>query len=322
MGKETVFQKMIDIAFCVNDAYVPYICVTVKSFLENNRECSVFFHILTDYISPEKRSLLDEVLSRSPSTEYAIYIVDDSEIAGLKTGSWTKYTWYRVLLPSILSATIQRVLYLDADTLVLGQIQDLFKIDLQGKAVAGCLDPQSFLDSTYLRCGYSKDLQYFCAGVLLINLTYWRMKHLSETIRRIAFEQGDRHKFPDQDALNIACKDCKVVLPLRFGIQGSFFTQDQFMYGEFASQLRDCINDPAIVHYAGQAPWKKEWANHPFQKEWEHYNHLLKHPAKRYYLTRGLPFIKMMLWKMVHLRAKRVSFFSRSDFIKRLDELS
>lgn len=36
------------------------------------------------------------------------------------------------------------------------------------------------------------------------------------------------------------------------------------------------------------------------QKEWEKYNKMLKHPARRFYITKGLNFIKMKVWKMLH----------------------
>ena len=40
----------IHIAFCVNDKYIPYICVTIKSIIENNKNNVLHFHVISDNI--------------------------------------------------------------------------------------------------------------------------------------------------------------------------------------------------------------------------------------------------------------------------------
>ena len=119
----------IHIAFCVNDAYIPYITVTLKSIAENHLDNEVIVHVLSDYISQDQRTSLDKVVEPYPNLVLCVQIVDDSALKGLKD-TWTIYTWYRVLLPQYLPNDIHRVLYLDADTIVAGNIQELFSLDM------------------------------------------------------------------------------------------------------------------------------------------------------------------------------------------------
>lgn len=152
-----------------------------------------------------------------------------------------------------------------------------------------------------------------------MNLDYWRRNHITDRIIDYATEEAERLKFPDQDAINVICKNCKRILPLKYGIQGSFFTKDFLYHKPYLGELIACLDNPVIIHYAGQAPWKKEWANHYYQKEWERYNAMLKHPAERHFLTKGWPFVKMMLWNAMHPLAISGKRIKKREILKRIE---
>lgn len=294
-----MINNIIHFAFCVNDGYVPYICVTIKGIIENHKKENVTIHVLSDFISPKKERLLNEVVSGFDNISLQVHIVDDSILRGLKD-TWSIYTWYRVLLPKILPDNIHRVLYLDADTLVAGNISDLFSIDMTDKAIGGAIDILSFVPRTFERCMYEQEKQYICAGVMLMNLDFWRTNNLTDRIIKWGRDNDARIQFPDQDTINYICRDHKIILPMRYGIIGAYFEKDVFLRQPYLDQLKECLQAPAIIHYAGQAPWKIELSHHPLQEEWERYNKMLKHPAKRVYITKGWNFIKMKIWNMLH----------------------
>ena len=307
----------IHIALCVNDGYVPYACVTIKSIIENYKNKEVIIHLLSDFISDKMRNRLNEVVKSVKTTTLHIHIVNDESLHGLKD-TWSIYTWYRVLLPQVLSNDIHRVLYLDADTIVVGDLTKLFSMNMDKKAIAGSIDPESFNDETFKRCGYDSSKKYICAGVMLMNLDYWRENNLTEEVINWGRKNNDRIKFPDQDTINYLCRDTKIVLPLQYGIIGSFFQNEKYYNDTFITELRGAIDNPRIIHYAGQAPWRIEIANHLMQKEWIKYNKMLKHPAKRFYITKGWMFIKMMVWKALH-PFKRPMHLSIDDVKQKLN---
>ena len=307
----------IHIAFCVNDAYVPYISVTLKSIVENHRDDDVTIHLLTDYISERKRLLLNDVVSGASNIKLCIYIVDDVDLRGLKD-TWSIYTWYRVLLPRYLSKDTHRVLYLDADTIVDSNLRDLFSLEMDDdKSIAAVVDPESFNDETFRRCGYDKGKKYVCAGVMLMNLDYWRKHNLSNRIIEWGREHNDIIKFPDQDTINYLCRDSKIILPLRYGIMDYFFRVDLFYGNEYIKELYDCIEHPAIIHYAGQTPWKKELAKTVMQDRWTYYNKMLRHPVKQVYITKGWNLIKMHIWNFFHPCSKK-RFLTRSEVLNKM----
>lgn len=306
----------IHFMFCVNDAYIPYINVTIKSIICTHKGLELYIHVMSDYISAQKRMLLQETIGEAERIKLEIHIVDDTILKGLKD-TWSIYTWYRILAPNVLSNDIHRVLYLDADTLVSDNVSELFEIDMEGKAVAGAIDILSFSNETFERCGFDPSKKYICAGVLLMNLDFWRDNDLTSQMVSWGRKNNSIIRFPDQDTINVLCQDTKIILPMKYGILGVYFSKDCFYKEPYRPQLYECVDSPKIIHYAAQAPWKIELASHPLQDEWDKYNSMLNHPANKEYITKGWKYIKMKTWYFIHpdLKPKRLS---KSDILKRL----
>ena len=249
-----------------------------------------------------------------PFAELNVVIVDDSKLRGLKD-TWTIYTWYRVLLPEILDKDVHRVLYLDADVLVTGNIGELFRLDMTGKAIAGTIDFQSKDISTYKRCGYEPEKEYVCAGIMLMNLDYWREHDIANQVVRWGRDNNDRIQFPDQDSINYICRNAKILLPLKYDIVDGFF-HDDYYYQHYPRELRECVDAPVIIHYAGQAPWVVELSNHLLQDEWEKYNRELKEPVNKIYQSKGILKIKVILYRLFHTKTDKT--LNKRDVIERL----
>ena len=294
-------------AFCVNDAYARYIAVTIKSIAENNRGSNNSIHVFTDTVSERNKKLLNEVVGTYGNCSLHIYEVDDAPLKGLYTGNFTIYTWYRILIPSVLPESVERVLYLDADTLVTDDLGELFALEMTDKAIAAAPDIQSWLEGAFLRCGYDSSKGYICAGVLMMNLDYWRRHNLAEKMTGWALQKRDLIKCPDQDAINYICQDSKIILPLRYGFMHCFCEYDMFYGSEYCEELKACIDRPAIIHYNGCAPWAKECHKHVLHHKWEEYNGMLARPVKRRYMTKGVLKLKTMIWDLVHLYKGRRS---------------
>lgn len=288
----------IHIVFCVNDAYIQYISVSIKSIAENNHDSNINIYVLSDYISNFNRKKLHEIIKDYSNISLHFHEVDDTSVCVLKSGHWTKYTWYRLLIPQILPNDIERILYLDADTLVVTSLAALFSIDLTNYSIAGVEDFLSYNDDTYLRLGCNKQ-QYICAGVMLMNLKYWREYNLAGKTIEWALANSNRMIYPDQDAINYICQETTYLLPLRYNIVYYFFIKD-FYYHLHTQEIKDCVYNPAIIHYGDCAPWYKDIKKHTLHNEWIKYNNMLKHPVKRKYKAKGKLLIKIVIWNILH----------------------
>ena len=303
----------LHIAFCVNERYAKYLLVPINGLLRNNRG-PIVIHVLSDRLSSKSTRRLRSLIDSREDVELDVIKVDDSKFRGLKD-TWTIYTWYRVLLPELLDEDVDRVLYLDTDIGVAGNIEGLFHLDMTGKAIAGTIDFQSKNIATYLRCGYESEKKYVCAGVLLMNLSYWREHDIANKVIRWGRENNDRIRFPDQDSINYICRDIKILLPLKYDIVDGFF-YDSYYYQNYPQELRECVESPAIIHYAGQSPWVVELSNHLLQSEWEKYNKLLRNPVRKVYQSKGLLKLKVIAYRLLHPKTNRN--LSRDDVLERI----
>jgi lipopolysaccharide biosynthesis glycosyltransferase len=311
----------MDIAFCINDSFIPFITVVMKSVMENNQNSSVSFYVLIDKISNKNRRALDRVVDGHKNYKCFIIRIDDERVEGLRIGKLHHCIWYRVLLPDYLPFHVEKVLYLDADTLVLGELESLFKMDLDGMALAGGLDPLNFSQTTFGRLGYGKENHYICSGVMLINLRFWRDNGITDKIIRFASIHRDLIQYPDQDAINSVNAGKIVYLPLRYAIMDCFLTKYKSEGWFSKRELMDCLQDPRIVHFAGNAPWKREYAHRLFHDDWQRYNRMLKYPVKMKYETKGLSLAKMLLWGLAHSKGEKCEWNSKEEVLKQLSLL-
>jgi lipopolysaccharide biosynthesis glycosyltransferase len=166
--------------------------------------------------------------------------------------------WYRILLPELL-ADVERVLYLDVDTLALDTIAPLWRIDLSGHAVAAVTNvfEEHRLDRPATLRLPGPEV-YFNSGVLLMNLDELRRTDAADTIRRIARERGAELVWPDQDVLNLALWERRLPLRPRWNVMNSvmLFGHAADVFG--AEAVAEAREHPAIRHFEGPGankPW-------------------------------------------------------------------
>lgn len=171
--------------------------------------------------------------------------------------------------PIIFPNDLHQVLFLDADTFVIGSLHDLYSMDFSMCAIAGCIDPLSFKPETFKRLDYDCSLGYICAGVMIVNLDYWRKARLIERIIRYIVENEYIIRHKDQNAINYVCRNNKIILPLKYGIMACFLSEDWFLGDSYSEELNDCKSSPTIIHFAGNAPWEKEFSHSLYHEEWQ-----------------------------------------------------
>lgn len=291
-------QEPYSFVLCVNDTYSQYIVVTVKSICDTHRSDKIALYIFTDYISSANQKILEDLVYPYKNAEIEFIIVNDSELRDLKD-TWSIYTWYRVLIPALLP-NVKRCLYLDADTIVVANLKDLFKMSMRDMAIGCVIDSENYKDDTRLRCRFGNEDIYVCAGIMLMNLEYWRKNNLSEQIIRWGKENDALIKFPDQDTINVLCNHAKIVLPIKYGLQPCFFNNDELLSSSYRCQIIEAYKEPCIIHYAGCAPWISEFSDNILHHYWAKFNKLLSRKVRLRYLTKGFNGLKVRMWRLFH----------------------
>ena len=270
----------MDIVICTDNNYVMPAGVLICSVCENNKTEKIRFHIVGDkeLLEENKKSLTDEV--QRYHQEIFFYVIDSSLNSSLPVGQkgqsqhLTIAAYYRLFLGSVLSTTIDKVLYLDCDIIVRSSLNELWNTDLTDYAVGCVTDQNEGLLSFYNLLRYPQSLGYFNSGVLLINLAYWRKFNLQGEYLDFLRKYPERALTCDQDVLNYVLRERKKALHLKYNVQNGFLCKNINISWEYEEELEKAISDPYIIHYVdGIKPWMKG-CDHPFKSEFFKYRQL------------------------------------------------
>lgn len=268
----------IHILCATDDAYVPYYGIMLTSLFENNRNECFSVHILTSGLREDSITLLKKVTARYQHTISFVSInASDFSDCPIRPGDHvTMATYYRLMAASVLPEAIDKILWLDGDLIVNGSITSLWETDLTHFAVAAVTDESFVKPEIYQRLQLNPEVPYTSAGVLLINLDYWRKHDVTNRFMECIRQQQDRLLFHDQDTLNIVLQHEKIVLPLTWNYQTGFFTSWSFPVFPvpFQQEILHTADNPRIIHYSGPSkPWFKNNI-HPYRSFYDNYKAL------------------------------------------------
>ena len=268
---------MINIFYTVDDNFVPQLAANLCSICTNHPVSNnLKFYILSDGISDTNQELLTSFVKTFTQSIVFIDISEFDKNLGFDfdTTGWNKIVLARLLMERYLPSSLDRILYLDGDTLVLQDIELLWETDLQGKTIGMVCEPT--VSSKRKKDLNLKSHQYHNAGVLLVDLNKWRETDAEQRLLAYCKESGSLFA-NDQDALNVVLSDEILDLPPKYNLSNVF---DYYPYWylnlrskSFATQLEylDGKSNPCIVHFLGEdRPWR-EGCTHRFCSAYDHY---------------------------------------------------
>ena len=261
----------LDVLYQFNEKYAPYAGASITSLFENNRHADrIRVFILGENLSPESEAKL-----RSLAAGYhrCLCFIDTRELVfRMKQMNMPKYRGsyaanMRLFLSWLLNDDVERLLYLDADTIVNGPLDELSRLDMEGHPLAMSLD--SLVRLHKRRLGFSKDDYYYNSGVILFDMKKWRSDRCSERIANHVKNVRAWYPSPDQDLLNVVLKGEIMRLPAEYNIEPAYLAfslRDYFRtFGSrgFYSldELHDALRKPVIFHFfrfVGEFPWHKD----------------------------------------------------------------
>ena len=268
-------KPIISILCATDENYVSYCGVMLASVFENNRDVCVDAYILTDKTLSTLSCKRFDKLARQYHTTIHYLHIDSSILKAFPIKGmdyWSIATYYRLYTAEALPASVHRVLYLDCDIIVKRSLLPLWEIDMTGKAVAGVSDIFEDCGENQKRLLYPVSAGYFNAGVLLINVDYWREHTIGQQCLDFLNNHYDLIEANDQDVLNAVLWDKKLTLEITYNFQIQFLKQ--FFFNTYQeSQQRTILsvkdNYPSIIHYATpQKPWSLLYYKMPFKQDW------------------------------------------------------
>lgn len=304
---------MMHIVYCLDNNYIPYCATTIASVIVNNQMEEITFHLFVDDISNVNREALGEWIGDYDGKSIKFYELSAEDFKDFPVGAaYVNLTTYFRLVIQDKLPDIDKVLYLDCDTIVNGSLEELWNTDMEDYAVGGVRDRVNDSIRLYNRLRYPMSDGYVNAGVLLINLKKWREFHVFDRAKEIAKAMPESLKNHDQDIINILFHDNKLMLPFRYNLLEYYLYVEEWLFldRKYYPEIIDACKNPAIIHFCmPQKPWHYECIN-PFKDLYYKYRKMtpwpeveLTHKVQR--LSRKQK-VKMLLGKLglYHIESK------------------
>ena len=236
-----------------------------------DKEKPLKFFVLTDGVNEDLILELEKIRFVFDSmTSLEIHDITFKLDRDVGIGDIKRATFGRIYLPDYVSRG--RLIYLDSDVLATENISELFSQDFGGAGLAGVPDsaayrikynPKAVTDSQTRRLvsivkGESNVLSYLNGGVLVMDYDspdFFKQALLAKAL--VLFDLKSLVQ-RDQDALNIAFRGAKYILPPEYNFMTQFFTSSR----SSSSKLCDLAlsgGNAKLIHFSGKnKPWMEE----------------------------------------------------------------
>lgn len=217
------------IAICSTRNWYIYLATELYALFKHNEIAKVYLFIEDDEITYLKDSRIQFI----NVNKLEKYITEYSPNYNTK---YTRMTLVRCYFSKILNE--EKILYIDADAIVVDNIKELWNIELNNKALAGVKEGGEWSKHLGIE---GMDDKYINSGVMLMNLELIRKEKLDEAM--IDLINKNYYAYPDQDVINIVCKD-----------------KIQYISNIYNStETTGIVEDAKIVHYIREHKgWIKE----------------------------------------------------------------
>lgn len=271
----------MNILYTCDNNYVWLMGISTISLFENNKHISeLTVYLLGENITIQNKKILSEIANKY-SRSIAIIEVPKIDIPNsLVSARWPLSAFTRLYSGQLLPDSLDRVLYLDCDTIISGDISQLDDIDISRKVVYGVKD---CVGSLYKKnIGIKGNDVYINAGVLLFNLKKLREIDINGIVDEYMAEYERTINYADQDILNGIFRGKIGILNPKYNMM----TIDVvYSYKEIqklrkptnfysSEEIEDAKSNAVIIHYTTNMRIIRPWyanTDHPLAEEFIYY---------------------------------------------------
>lgn len=279
----------MNVAYHSSDSFSPVLGTSIVSLFENNRDIDeINVYVIEENILQENKLKLISIAEQYGRDIHFIPMPDinKTQNLGLKKvrKDWIFNSYCRLFLDQLLPKEVHRVLYMDSDVLVTGDLSELWNTDMTGYCAAGVMDCLG--EKYYKLLGLKKNARYCNSGVILQNLDLWRESNIGERVRKYVHRNGGYVFFMEQSVYNAVFQGEILILPPKYNT----YTLMQYLsYKELLrlrkpkdfyqkSEINDAVKDPKIMHLTNlflvtNRAWYEN-TNHPEKQKYAYYKGL------------------------------------------------
>lgn len=271
----------MNVLYASNDGYASFLGISLYSLLINNKEDDIInIYILSNGIQNENVLKITNMVN---SFHRNVFFIDITNIEGMigfniNACGYNITTLARLFIDDLLPKEVQKILYLDCDIIVNGNIQGLWNTEISSFLIAATPEVYMPFDKKK-NIGLEKSDIYYNAGMLLVNRKLWKEECLKEQFLDYYKEKNGELLYNDQDIINHCCKGRTAIVSPTFNFEPNVYYFPYYYlkkinssyFKESKDEFKEMVKNPKIIHFLGdERPWVKGNKN-PYREIFYYY---------------------------------------------------
>lgn len=267
---------MVSVCYTADEEYAMQVAVSLISMLENNRKENFTFYILSNDYSEKVRKNFRKIEKKYScriciiNIENKMKMLLDTKLAnepGSIRNGMISFIYARLFVGSEIPESVNKLIYIDSDTLFIDNIRDLYDIELSENYLFAAVRDLWPVEYNSV-IGLNKDELYFQSGIMLINFKKWREEKCEDRLLTHIKSVTDYYLLHDQDILNVCFLGKIQTLPVKFGMVYLVRAYNARQILEFSgkneehyykeTEIREAKKKPYVIHFSGDyfgRPW-------------------------------------------------------------------
>ena len=253
-------NSVINVAVAFDDSFFMPASVMLYSLYTQCKE-KIHLFLLYNSLSEENRQRMKKQTETYGNLYTEIYVdlkwFKDASLADNPLYSIEIY--YRIMLPYL--TNVDKILWMDADIIVCGDISELYNIDIKNQYVGACRDiaEEEGKRDKIKKIMHMENQIYFNSGVLLLNAKKIRKEIPNERFFDSINTYSKDLICPDQDVLNLVLGENILLLDNKYN---NLYHMNR--------EKEETWNDALIIHYIYKKPWNSDYYGFLEQEFWKY----------------------------------------------------
>jgi lipopolysaccharide biosynthesis glycosyltransferase len=268
----------MNILVTLDKNYLPPLRVMLGSMFLNNKGTAFDIYVISNDLDQKDMEGLSILCQDNGSRLHSVRIENNTFDGAPTIRYYTKAMYYRLLAADLLPEELDRILYIDPDTLIINSLADIYSTDFKGNLFAaashsGLLGVSDYVNRIRLSAYEAEG--YFNSGVLLMNLTAMRSQVKAQDIFAYAKKNKKQLILPDQDILNALYGHKTLAMDDSIWNYDARYFEGYWLGSQGSKDMDWVMDNTVILHFCGKnKPWSKDYVGF-FSALYKHYQRLL-----------------------------------------------
>lgn len=252
----------MNILITINKKYIKQTNILLNSIQYSNPNEKFEIFILHKELEEKDKKEIEKGLN-TQKFHIKMIKIDNDEISKFpeKEKRYPEEIYFRLFAMKYLPENLDKILYLDADTIVINSLKELYEMEFDGNYYIATTHIKKLLHKfNEVRLNIKEEVPYINSGVLLINIKKLREEQTEKNIKKFIQENKRKLILPDQDIITaLYGEKIKLVDSLKYNLGDRELNLYNINHKQKINLKWVCKNTVIIHYYGKNKPWEKDY---------------------------------------------------------------